>query len=92
MIKYELLEQELEKVCAEVQKDFFVRFKNGVYISAGGAQIELFIEELQSAFEKAAASFIKSQQLSKNATARKKVLALTKQHAKRCIEEFSKIE
>ncbi len=92
MVKYDLLEQELEKVCAEVQKDFFIRFKKGVYISAGGAQIELFINELQSAFEIAAVSFIKYQKLEKNAAARKKVLAVTKQHAKKCIEEFSKIQ
>lgn len=92
MVKYELLELELERVCAEVQKDFFVRFKNGVYISAGGAQIELFIDELQSAFEGVAAEFIKSQKLEKSAAARKKILAITKQQAKKCIEEFSKIE
>ena len=74
------------------KKDFLERFKQGVYLSAGGASLEAFINELQKEFEKVAEHFIKVRALEKNAAAKRKVLNITKQHAKKCIEEYSRVQ
>lgn len=89
---YKKFEEDLDAACSMVKMDFFGRFKDGVYISAGGANLENFINDLQKEFESVAVNFIKTNSLENDHAARKKVLAIAKQHAKKCIEEFSKIQ
>lgn len=89
--KFNELKDLLEAACREVHKDFLNRFNNDTYISAGGAKLEAFITELQKEYEGIAVSFLKKHGLEKDADAKKKVLAIIKAYAKRCIEEFSKI-
>ncbi|MBF00616.1 hypothetical protein [Flavobacterium coralii] len=91
-MNYKKFENELGDACRQVQTEFLKRFKQGVYISAGGANLENFINDLQQEYEKVASNFIKENGLENDIAARKRVLALAKQHAKKCIEEFSKIQ
>lgn len=88
---YEELEKELETACEEVHKDFVSKFNNDVYISVGGAKLEAFINELQKQFENTALDFINKHGLQKNLRAKKRALAITKLYAKKCIDDFSKV-
>ncbi|RDI07076.1 hypothetical protein [Flavobacterium sp. AG291] len=89
--KFSELKDLLEAACRDVHKDFLTRFNNDTYISAGGAKLEAFITELQKEYESIAVSFLQKHGFEKDADAKKKVLAIIKAYAKRCIEEFSKI-
>lgn len=89
--KFGELKEQLEAACREVHKDFLNKFNNDTYISAGGAKLEAFITELQKEYENVASGFLKKHGLEKDVDDRKKVLAITKAFAKKCIEEFSKI-
>ncbi|MCW4470862.1 hypothetical protein OGH69_17980 [Flavobacterium sp. MFBS3-15] len=88
---YKELEEQLAIVCDEVHKDFLKRFNSEIYISAGGAKLEVFINDLQREFETTANAFLKKHNLEKDTEARKRVLTITKLYAKKCVEDFSKI-
>lgn len=92
MAIYREFEMALEEACEGVKKDFLERFKQGVYISAGGSNLEAFINELQKAFENVSDNFIKTHGLEKNASAKRRILNIAKHHAKKCIEEYSRIQ
>lgn len=89
---YEKLEKELEITCDEVRKDFMAKFASGTYISVRGSKLEAFINELQKEFENAALDFLSRRSLEKNARARKRALAITKLYAKKCVDDFSRID
>ncbi|PZR08302.1 MAG: hypothetical protein DI539_22855 [Flavobacterium psychrophilum] len=89
--RFSELKELLETACREVHRDFLIKFNNDTYISAGGAKLEAFITELQKEYEAVAAAFLKKHNLEKDTEAKKRVLAIIKAYAKRCIEEFSKI-
>ncbi len=88
---YKELEEQLTIACNDVHEDFLKRFNSDIYISAGGAKLEIFINDLQKEFESAAAAFLKKYSLEKDAEAKKRVLTITKLYAKKCVEDFSKI-
>lgn len=90
-LDYRELEEQLALACNEVHKDFVKRFRSDVYISAGGSKLEAFINDLQAEFENAAVSFIKKHNLEKDTEAKKKIQAITKLYAKKCIDDFSKV-
>ncbi|AWH85812.1 hypothetical protein HYN59_12140 [Flavobacterium album] len=88
---YKELEEQLAIACNDVHQDFLRRFNSDIYISAGGARLEIFINDLQKEFEGAAMSFLKKYNLEKDTEAKKRILTITKLYAKKCIEDFSKI-
>jgi hypothetical protein len=88
---YKELEQQLVVACDEVHKDFLKRFNSDIYVSAGGAKLEAFINDLQKEFETVAIAFLTKNDLDNDSEAKKKALAITKLFAKKCIEDFSKI-
>lgn len=88
---YEQLEKDLTIACDAVHKDFLVKFKNSIYVSAGGAKLEVFINELQKEFESVAVDFLKRTGNEGDTRAKKRALTITKLYAKKCIEDFSKI-
>lgn len=87
---YNELERQLEKVCADINTKFQKNFNNNMYLSAGGAKLEAFINDLQGAFETVASKFIKDNSLEKDTEAKKRIFNITKLYAKKCIEDFSK--
>ncbi|WP_159799370.1 hypothetical protein [Flavobacterium sp. MK4S-17] len=89
---YKKLEKELESACSILQKEFQTKFDSNRHISVRGAQLEAFIEELQKKFENTADAFLQHHALEKDIEARKKVLTIVKLYAKKCIEEYSKVE
>lgn len=89
---YDELEIKLETACQEIHDSFTHRFKSGMYLSIGGAILESFISELQGEFENAAITFLKENNLEKDAHAKKRALTITKLYAKRCIDDFGKID
>lgn len=92
-INYTELEKDLEDACYTVHKDFMERFAgNDSIVSVGGAKLEAFITDLQNEFENAAFSFLRRHALEKDLEARRRALAITKLHAKRCVEDFSKVD
>ncbi|MEL1242624.1 hypothetical protein AAEO56_00005 [Flavobacterium sp. DGU11] len=88
---YKELEEQLTISCNEVHQDFLNRFNSDIYISAGGARLESFINDLQKEFEGTAMAFLKKYNLEKDSEAKKRILTITKLYAKKCIEDFSKI-
>ena len=88
---YHELERQLEKACADVNIKFHKKFNSNMYLSAGGAKLESFINDMQGEFEAVAANFIKNYALEKDAEAKKRIFTITKLYAKKCIEDFSKI-
>ena len=89
--QYKELEKQLEESCSQLHKDFYRKFNNDTYLSAGGAKLESFINDLQKQFEITAVSFLAKYNLEKDAEAKKRVFTITKLYAKKCIEDFSKV-
>lgn len=89
---YKDFEIELEDACKLAKKEFLEQYKEDMYLSAGGSKLESFINELQSKYEIITANYIKAKGLENDSSARKRLLSLTKQHARKCIEGFSKIQ
>ncbi|MXN89709.1 hypothetical protein GR160_00580 [Flavobacterium sp. Sd200] len=85
------LEKLLEESCKQLHKDFYKKFNKDIYLSAGGSKLEAFITDLQKEFETTASSFIANHKLEKDTEAKKRVFAITKFYAKKCVEDFSKI-
>lgn len=88
---YRELENLLEESCKQLHKDFYKKFNKDVYLSAGGSKLETFINDLQIEFENVAVTFVSNHKLEKNAEAKKRIFAITKFYAKKCIEDFSRI-
>lgn len=88
---YKELEQQLERACTDIHKDFYNRYKSDQYVSAGGSKLETFINDLQKQFETTAAGFLVKYNLEKDAEAKRRVFNITKLYAKKCIEDFSKV-
>jgi hypothetical protein len=88
---YHELERQLEKACIDIKTKFHKNFNSNIYLSAGGAKLESFINDLQGEFEMTAAKFIKDNTLEKDSEAKKRIFNITKLYAKKCIEDFSKI-
>lgn len=88
---YNDLERQLEKACVDVNKVFHKKYNNNMYLSAGGAKLEAFINDLQQEFESTATNFIKNNSLEKDTEAKKRIFAITKLYAKKCIEDFSRV-
>lgn len=89
--KYKELEKQLENSCNQLHKDFYQKFNNERYLSAGGSKLETFINELQKEFENTAVTFLAKNNLEKDTEAKKRVFTITKLYAKKCIEDFSKV-
>ncbi|WP_116788782.1 hypothetical protein [Flavobacterium psychrotrophum] len=88
---YNELERQLESSCIDVNRLFHKKYSKNMYLSAGGAKLEAFITELQQEFEVIAQDFIKKNGLEKDADAKRRVFAITKFHAKKCVEGFSRM-
>ena len=89
--KYKELEKQLENSCQQLHKDFYQKFNSERYLSAGGSKLETFINNLQQEFESTAVTFLSNNNLEKDTEAKKRVFAITKLYAKKCIEDFSKV-
>jgi uncharacterized protein YbcI len=88
---YKELEDQLEEACSQLHKDFYRKYHNDIYLSAGGSKLEAFINDLQKEFENIAVTFVANHKLEKDSEAKKRIFSITKLYAKRCIEDFSKI-
>lgn len=88
---YHDLERLLEKACIDIKNQFNKKYNSNMYLSAGGAKLEAFINDLQREFETVAAKFINDNKLEKDTEAKKRIFSITKLYAKRCVEDFSKI-
>jgi len=88
---YKELENQLQESCSLLHKDFFKKFNNDIYLSAGGAKLESFINDLQKEFENVAVTFVATHKLEKNTEAKKRIFAITKFYAKKCMEDFSRM-
>ncbi|WP_417351340.1 hypothetical protein [Flavobacterium alkalisoli] len=90
---YGKFEKDLETGCNEAYKEFLKEFNSdSTYISAGGGKLEAFIEGLQKEFDKTKTFYLKKHKLENDPEARRRALAVAKQSAKKCIEEFSRIQ
>ncbi len=90
---YGEFEKELDRACTEAYKKFLAEFSSdSTYISAGGGKLEAFIEGLQKEFDKTTNFFLHKYRLEGDAEAKKISISVAKQCAKKCIEEFSKIQ
>jgi hemerythrin len=88
---YQKLEEQLNIACTTVHNDFIKKFESNIYISAGGAKLEVFIDDMQKEFKNVAVRFLKDHELEKDAEAKKRVFSIIKLYAKRCIDDFSKV-
>jgi len=89
--QYKEFEQQLEESCNQIHIDFYRKFNADTYLSAGGAKLESFINDLQKEFETTAVNFLAKYNLEKDSDAKKRVFTITKLYAKKCIEDFSKV-
>ncbi|KOS07945.1 hypothetical protein AM493_19205 [Flavobacterium akiainvivens] len=90
-LKFKEFEKRLEKACGNVHRDFSKKYNSDIYLSAGGSKLEAFISDLQQELEITATTFLKENNLEKDAEARKRVFTMIKFQAKRCVESFSRI-
>jgi len=88
---YKELEDQLQESCNQLHKDFYKKFNNDIYLSAGGSKLETFINDLQKEFENVAVTFVANHKLEKDTEAKKRIFTITKFYAKKCIEDFSRI-
>lgn len=89
---YEKLESDLVEACQSVHKDFLKKFSDdNSYLSVGGAKLEAFISGIQSEFESVAIDFLTRHGLMADTEAKRRALNITKLYAKRCVEDFSRV-
>jgi hypothetical protein len=89
---YEKLESDLEEACQNVHNDFLKKFgKTKSYVSVGGAKLEAFIDGIQREFESAAIEFLTRHNLMADSEAKRRALNITKLYAKRCVEDYSRV-
>lgn len=90
---YKELEEKLHDACQMIHEDFIDRFKSDrSYVSPGGAKLEAFITDLQKEFENTTITFLEEKNLDKDAKAKSKALAIAKMCAKKCLDDFTKIQ
>ncbi|MGV3459890.1 MAG: hypothetical protein ACO1N9_05475 [Flavobacterium sp.] len=89
---YEQLERDLTIACDAVHKDFLLKFKDSVYVSAGGSKLDAFMNELGREFEEIAVEFLRRTGRENDVHAKKRALSITKLYAKKCIEDFSRVD
>lgn len=92
-LDYAEFEKELDSACNFTFKKFLSEFNNdSTYVSAGGAKLEVFIDSLQKEFDKATIAFLAKYKAEYDPEAKRKLLTIAKARAKKCIEEFSKVD
>lgn len=90
---YGEFEKELESACLVAYKNFLKEFNaDSTYISAGGGKLEAFIQGVQKEFDKTTTFYLQKHNVETDPEARRRALAVAKQSAKKCIEEFSRIQ
>jgi len=90
---YKELEGKLEEACKLIHEDFIERFKSDrSYVSPGGAKLEAFITDLQKEFENTTITFLEDKGLDQDTKAKSKALAIAKSCAKKCLDDFTKIQ
>lgn len=90
---YNELEIRLVEVCKDVHETFLRKFNaNTAYLSAGAMRLEAFLQQLQQEFDAAAVKFLKLHNLQNDPQSKRHALTITKLYAKKCMEDFSRVE
>ncbi|MES2484878.1 MAG: hypothetical protein V4581_02870 [Bacteroidota bacterium] len=87
---YTTLENDFGCACDEVIVTLKEQYKNN-YQAGGPGKLEAFFALIKSEFENAESKFIDTKKLSGDPEALKRIRAIAKKHAKRCVEDYGKI-
>lgn len=88
---YNKIEEDFDCACQDVIKRLSTQYVS-TYQSGGPGMLEAFFELIRSEFQKAEEYFIGSNNLSDNQEALKRVRAIAKNQAKKCLEHYSKVK
>ena len=89
-LDYTALENDFGCACEDVITTLKTQYKSS-YQAGGPGRLEAFFALIKNEFESAEAKFIDKNKLSSDAEALKRVRAIAKRHAKKCIEDYGKV-
>ena len=87
---YSILETDFDCACGDVIKNLKTLYTSN-YQSGGPGKLEAFLELIKAEFEKAEAAFIELNKISDDPEGLKRIRAIAKKHARKCLEDYSKV-
>jgi len=89
-VDYSVLENDFDCACNDVITNLTAQYSLN-YQSGGPGRLEAFLDLIKTEFEKAEISFIEKNMIAENAEALHVIRAITKKHAKLCVEHYGKM-
>ncbi|WP_159800301.1 hypothetical protein [Flavobacterium sp. MK4S-17] len=90
-VDYTELESKFDCACQEAVDSLATEYKSK-YESGGPGKLEAFLELIQVEFEKVENNFISENKIKKDSEALKRIRAIAKNYAKRCVTDYSKLK
>lgn len=90
-VDYSILETNFHCACEDVIKDLTNRYKLS-YQAGGPGMLDSFFELIKTEFDKATLLFIADNKLGEDAEALKRIQAIAKKHAKKCLDFYGKVK
>ena len=87
---YSILENDFDCACGDVIKSLKVQYKS-TYQFGGPGKLEAFLELIKSEFDKAELAFVELNKLSNDAEGLRRIKIIAKKHARKCLEDYSKV-
>ena len=87
---YSLLESDFDCACGDVIKKLSEAYRSGYHTGSPG-MLEAFLDLIKSEFEKAEAAFIDSNKVGADPEALRRIRSIAKKHARKCLEDYGKV-
>ncbi len=89
-LNYEELETEFDCACQDVVKELSVQYQSE-YQSGGPGKLTAFLELIQQEFDKVETGFIRKFSLSEDLEALRRIRAIAKAFARKCVEDYGRV-
>jgi hypothetical protein len=87
---YEELESRFDCACKEAVTDLSTQYKTN-YQSGGPGKLGVFLELIQTQFDSVETKFVNENELHLDPEALRRIRAIAKNYAKRCVDDYGKI-
>lgn len=89
-LNYEDLEKRFDCACDDAVSDLTLQYKN-TYEAGGPGKLAAFLELIQMQFDQVESVFIRDNELHVDVEAVRRIKAIAKNYAKKCLDTYSKI-
>jgi len=89
-LDYTILENDFDCACEDVISKLKTQYKSH-YKGGGPGKLEAFFALIKSEFENTEAKFIDSKKVANDPEALKRIRAVAKRHAKKCLNDYGRV-